>query len=81
MRAGLRDVDEAVAAHRWFGEDFEPVVRTVPPELTGKRDPRRSTTRCRWTTAGTSRSAKAEVPLLESAQGYVRDAEQAARTR
>ncbi len=73
MRAGLRDVDEAVAAHRWFGEDFEPVVRTVPPELTGKRDSAQiyhEVLDYRWYQ---SQREGREVPLLESAQGYVRD--------
>lgn len=73
LRAGLRDMDEAVAAHRWFGENFEPVVRTVPPELTGKRDSAQiyhEVLDYRWYQ---SQREGREVPLLESAQGYVRD--------
>lgn len=73
VRAGLRGVDEAVAAHRWFGDNFEPVVRVVPPELMGKRDPAQlyhEVLDYRWYQ---SEREGREVPLLEASKGYVRE--------
>jgi len=32
----IQNEDEGVVAHRWLTEAFEPVVRSVPPELRGK---------------------------------------------
>lgn len=36
---GLRHEDEAVVAHRWLAEAFQPTVNAVPPELRGKLEP------------------------------------------
>jgi len=36
---GLRHEDEAIVAHRWLVEAFEPTVNAVPPELRGKLEP------------------------------------------
>ncbi|MGA4507922.1 DUF4032 domain-containing protein [Propionibacteriaceae bacterium G1746] len=34
----LGHMDEAVVAHKWLTEVYEPVVAAIPPELRGKRD-------------------------------------------
>ena len=41
FRASLAipEADEAIAAHRWVSEVFEPVVRSVPKEQRGKLEP------------------------------------------
>jgi Lipopolysaccharide kinase (Kdo/WaaP) family. len=36
---GLRHEDEAIVAHRWLAEAFQPTVNAVPPELRGKLEP------------------------------------------
>ena len=48
--------DEAIVAHQWLTEMFEPVVQSVPERPAGQaRAGRGSTTRC-WSTAGSSAS-------------------------
>ena len=72
-RTGQVDVDEAVAAHQWLQQDFEVVVNAVPPELRAKREPAQifhEVLDYRWYE---SEREHREVPLLEAAQGYVRD--------
>ncbi|WP_329084669.1 DUF4032 domain-containing protein [Streptosporangium sp. NBC_01469] len=36
---GLRHEDEAIVAHRWLAEVFQPTVQAVPPEMRGKLEP------------------------------------------
>ncbi|GAA3827352.1 DUF4032 domain-containing protein [Sphaerisporangium flaviroseum] len=36
---GLRHEDEAIVAHRWFAETFQPTVTAIPLELRGKLEP------------------------------------------
>ncbi|AWS46045.1 DUF4032 domain-containing protein [Streptosporangium sp. 'caverna'] len=36
---GLRHEDEAIVAHRWLAEVFQPTVQAVPQELRGKLEP------------------------------------------
>jgi len=73
MRRGLQGLDEAVAAHRWLTDCFEPVVNSIPTELMGKRDPAQiyhELLDYRWYQA---QREHRDVPLLEAAQGYIRD--------
>ena len=72
-RNGLQGVDEAVAAHRWLTECFEPVVQQIPPELSRKRELAQfyhEVLDYRWYE---SQRQQREVPHVEAAQGYVRD--------
>ncbi|GII66218.1 LPS kinase [Sphaerisporangium krabiense] len=36
---GLRHEDEAIVAHRWLAEIFQPTVTAIPPDLRGKLEP------------------------------------------
>lgn len=70
---GLQHLDEAVAAHRWLTGAFEPVVRMVPADMMGKRDPAQiyhELLDYRWYQ---SQRENREVPLLEATQGYIAD--------
>ncbi|MEH0339082.1 DUF4032 domain-containing protein [Cutibacterium namnetense] len=72
-RNGLQGADEAVAAHRWLTECFEPVVQQIPPELSRKRELAQfyhEVLDYRWYE---SQRQQREVPHVEAAQGYVRD--------
>ncbi len=72
-RSNLQHVDEAVVAHQWLMECFEPVVRAIPPELTGKRDPAQifhEVLDYRWYA---SQRENREVPLGDAVQGYIHD--------
>lgn len=70
---GLQDLDEAVAAHRWLTDQFEPVVSAIPPELTGKRDPAQiyhEVLDYRWYQA---QRENRPVPLADATNGYIYD--------
>ncbi len=72
-RTGQQHVDEAVVAHQWLVECFEPVVRAIPPELAGKRDPAQifhEVLEYRWYA---SQRVDHEVPLIDAVQGYISD--------
>lgn len=72
-RTGQQHVDEAVVAHQWLVEVFEPVINAVPPELRGKRDNAQlfhEVLDYRWYA---SQREFREVPIEEAARGYVRD--------
>ena len=72
-RNGLQGDDEAVAAHRWLTECFQPVVQQIPPELSRKRELAQfyhEVLDYRWYE---SQRQQREVPHAEAAQGYVRD--------
>ncbi|MDR1711166.1 MAG: DUF4032 domain-containing protein [Propionibacteriaceae bacterium] len=70
---GQQQEDEAVVAHRWLTECFQPVVNAVPPELRGKRDFAQifhEVLDYRWYQ---SQRESREVPLLEATHGYIND--------
>ncbi len=72
-RTGQQNVDEAVVAHQWLTECFEPVIHAVPPEYASKLEPAQiyhEMLDYRWYR---SEAAGHEIPLLEATQGYVRD--------
>lgn len=72
-RTNQQHVDEAVVAHQWVQQHFEPVVNAVPPELRSKREPAQvfhEMLDYRWYR---SEREYREVPLLEAAHGYVND--------
>jgi Domain of unknown function (DUF4032)/Lipopolysaccharide kinase (Kdo/WaaP) family len=65
--------DEAVAAHRWVSEVFEPVVRAVPKEQRGKLEPAEifhEAMEHRWFL---SEQAGHDVGLQAAADSYVRE--------
>jgi hypothetical protein len=64
--------DEEIVAHRWLTEIFEPVVRSVPPELRGKLEPAQvfhEVLEHRWFL---SEQAGREIETMEAARDYVR---------
>ncbi|GAA2179917.1 DUF4032 domain-containing protein [Brooklawnia cerclae] len=72
-RHDLQQVDEAVAAHRWLTECFEPVVHMIPPDLVRKRDPAQlyhEILDYRWYQ---SEREHRPVPTPEATAGYIRD--------
>ncbi|WP_347348987.1 DUF4032 domain-containing protein [Nigerium sp.] len=72
-RTNQQHVDEAIVAHQWLTQVFEPVVTAVPADLTGKRDPAQifhEVLDYRWYA---SQREQREVPLTEAVHGYIRD--------
>ncbi|SER89219.1 Lipopolysaccharide kinase (Kdo/WaaP) family protein [Propionibacterium cyclohexanicum] len=72
-RTNQQHVDEAVVAHEWLTECFEPVVNMVPADLADKRDPAQvyhEVLDYRWYM---SQREKREVPLTEAMRGYIKD--------
>ncbi|MDR1807052.1 MAG: DUF4032 domain-containing protein [Propionibacteriaceae bacterium] len=72
-RTGQSHVDEAVVAHDWLTNVFEPVMEAVPQELRAKREPAQifhEVLDYRWYQA--QRECR-EVPIIEAAHGYVHD--------
>lgn len=70
VRTDQQSVDEAVVAHQWLTECFEPVVRSVPQHLLGKRDAAQRYHEFldyRWYL---SEKAGHEIPLIDAAEGY-----------
>src|SRR5690606_23970788 len=39
VQNGLRHEDEAIVAHRWLAEVFQPTVAAIPPDMRGKLEP------------------------------------------
>jgi hypothetical protein len=71
FRSGQSQVAEAVVAHKWLTEVFEPVMASVPPELGAKREPAQvfhELLDYRWYM---SQREDRDVPLLEAVNGYV----------
>ncbi|MDO5499947.1 MAG: DUF4032 domain-containing protein, partial [Propionibacteriaceae bacterium] len=71
VRTDQQGVDEAVGAHQWLTECFEPVIRAVPAHLLAKRDVAQlyhEFLDYRWYR---SEAAGREVPLADAATGYV----------
>ncbi|MFP5282836.1 MAG: DUF4032 domain-containing protein [Actinomycetes bacterium] len=63
--------DEAIVAHQWLTDRFEPVTAAVPAEMRGKLEPAEfyhEVLEHRWFM---SERAGREVPLTEAAEGYV----------
>ena len=76
-RTGMTHVDEAVVAHKWLTEVFEPVMQQVPDRLRAKREPAQvfhELLDYRWYM---SQREHRDVPLVEAVAGYVRDVLQA----
>jgi hypothetical protein len=72
-RTNQGHVDEAVVAHQWLTECFQPVVTAIPPELRGKREGAQiyhEVLDYRWYA---SQRANREVPLVEATWGYIQD--------
>jgi hypothetical protein len=73
FRTGQAHVDEAVVAHKWLTEVFEPVMQEVPEALRAKREPAQlfhELLDYRWYK---SQREHRDVPIVEAAKGYVRD--------
>jgi hypothetical protein len=72
-RTNQRQVPEAVVAHQWLTQSFQPVVDAVPAHLGDKREGAQlyhEVLDYRWYA---SQHEHREVPLLEAAAGYIRD--------
>ncbi|HWL97039.1 MAG TPA: DUF4032 domain-containing protein [Nocardioidaceae bacterium] len=68
---GLQQEDETVIAHKWLTQVFEPIVRTVPPELRGKLEPAEifhEILEHRWYL---NEDSATEIDLFETARDYV----------
>jgi tRNA A-37 threonylcarbamoyl transferase component Bud32 len=66
-----QNADEAVVAHQWLQQRFEPVVGSVPAELGSKLEPAQlyhEVLEHRWLE---SEKAGAEIGLLDAAKSYV----------
>lgn len=64
---------EAVVAHKWLSDVFEPAVSRIPPDLEGKRDPAQffhELLDYRWYQ---SEREGREVSMDEAANGYIHD--------
>ncbi len=72
-RTNQQNADEAVVAHQWLSQTFEPAIAAIPPELRGKRDVAQffhEVLDYRWYA---SQRESREVPVVEAARGYVND--------
>lgn len=72
-RRNKQHMDEAVMAHEWLTQQFEPVLDRVPSEYGAKRDPAQlyhELLEYRWYK---SQNESREVPMPEAIDGYVRD--------
>lgn len=72
-RRGLGHVDEAVVAHQWLTECYEPTIQAIPWELRGKRENPQffhEVLDHRWYQ---SQAFNREVGLPEAAESYVRE--------
>ena len=73
FRTDQQSVDEALVAHQWLTQCFEPVVTAVPAHLRGKRDAAQifhEVLDYRWYA---SQREQRDVPLLDAALGYIQD--------
>lgn len=71
VRQGKSHVDEAVVAHQWLTECYEPTIRAIPEELRGKRENAQffhEVLDHRWYQ---SQRFNRDVPLTEAAESYV----------
>ena len=70
-RTDQQNADEAIVAHQWLTERFEPVVNSVPHEMRGKLEPAElyhEVLEHRWYL---SERAGQEVDALDAAQAYI----------
>jgi hypothetical protein len=70
-RTDQQGADEAIVAHEWLTEQFEPIVQSVPMELRAKLEPAElyhEMLEHRWFV---SERARAEISMVESARSYV----------
>ena len=68
-----QNVDEAVVAHQWLTEVFEPVIAAIPPHLQNKRERAQiyhEVLDYRWYQA---QREYREVPMYEAVHGYIQD--------
>ncbi len=73
FRTNQQHVDEALVAHQWLTQSFEPVVTAVPTHLRGKRDAAQifhEVLDYRWYA---SQREHRDVPLLDATWGYIKD--------
>lgn len=73
VRTNPGNADEAVVAHQWLTECFQPVVTAIPPELRGKREGAQiyhEVLDYRWYA---SQRENREVGLVEATWGYISD--------
>jgi hypothetical protein len=71
VRTDQQGADEAIVAHEWLTEQFEPILQLVPMELRAKLEPAElyhEMLEHRWFM---SEKAGAEISLEEAAQSYV----------
>jgi len=74
---GQQHVPEAVVAHQWLTEVFEPVLAAIPASLQAKREPAQifhELLDYRWFA---SERAGHDIPLTEAIHGYIHDVLQA----
>ena len=72
-RTNLQHVDEAVVAHQWLTDCFEPAVNCIPQDLKGKRDAAQffhEVLDYRWYA---SQRNGYEVSTVDAAHGYIND--------
>jgi tRNA A-37 threonylcarbamoyl transferase component Bud32 len=70
-RTDQQGADEAIVAHEWLTEQFEPILQSVPMELRAKLEPAQlyhEMLEHRWFM---SEQAGAEISMEEAAQSYV----------
>jgi Domain of unknown function (DUF4032) len=70
-RTDQQGADEAIVAHEWLTEQFEPVVQSVPMELRAKLEPAElyhEVLEHRWFL---SEQAGAEMSMAEASQSYL----------
>jgi hypothetical protein len=70
-RTDQQGADEAIVAHEWLTEQFEPILQAVPLELRAKLEPAElyhEMLEHRWFM---SEQAGAEISMEEAAQSYV----------
>jgi hypothetical protein len=70
-RTDQQGADEAIVAHEWLTEQFEPIVQSVPMELRAKLEPAElyhEMLEHRWFV---SERARGEISMVEAAQSYV----------
>ncbi len=73
FRTNQQQLDESLVAHQWLTQSFEPVVTAVPAHLRGKRDAAQifhEVLDYRWYA---SQRENRDVPMLDAADGYIRD--------
>jgi len=73
VRTGQQNLDEAIVAHEWLTDVFEPVIEIVPNDLKAKREPAQlfhEVLDYRWYQ---SQRENRDVPLTEATHGYVHD--------